>query len=162
MNATMAGRFSLRQAEPGEGEDILPCYDWLFAAPGAIPPGWQPKAALERLEAALADDQAAILLAETPSLDGSDGTQIAGICSVYIDIDSVRYGLRAWVEDLAVAGENRSGGVGAGLLRAAREWAREHGATHLELDSGVRRTDAHRFYERERPAWTGIQYAWQL
>lgn len=162
MSATSLRPFSLRQAGPGEGEKILPCYEWLFAAPGSVPPGWDPQAALARLEGALGEDQAAILVAETPGLADTDDREIVGICSVYIDIDSVRYGLRAWVEDLAVAAERRSGGVGAALLRAAREWARERGATHLELDSGVRRKDAHRFYERQQPAWTGIQYAWQL
>ena len=30
-----------------------------------------------------------------------------------------------------------------------RGWARERGATHLELDSAEARLDAHRFYERE-------------
>ena len=45
---------------------------------------------------------------------------------------------------------------------AAKEWARERGATHLELDSGDARTDAHRFYERERPSWTSRQFSWEL
>lgn len=159
MSATLDVPFTLREAARGEGEQILPCYEWLFASPGSTPPNWQPSAALSRLEAALADEQAAIFLAESSANTEPD---VIGICSVYIDIDSVRYGLRAWIEDLAVASQSRSAGVGAALLRTARQWARERGATHLELDSGVKRTDAHRFYEREQPSWTGIQYAWQL
>jgi GNAT superfamily N-acetyltransferase len=66
------------------------------------------------------------------------------------------------VEDLAVDPERRSRGAGKALLDAAKEWARERGATHLELDSGTARTDAHRFYEREGPSWDGKQYSWVL
>lgn len=158
----MSPGVQLREAEAGEGEKILPCFEWLFAPPGSMPPNWEPAAALDRLEAALADDRAAIFLAEASDPAADISNDVVGICSVYLDIDSVRYGRRAWVEDLAVAAGQRSGGIGAALLRSAREWSRQRGATHLELDSGIRRTDAHRFYERERPSWTGIQYAWQL
>ena len=56
----------------------------------------------------------------------------------------------------------RSRGTGKALLDAAKDWARERGATHLELDSGVERTDAHRFYEREKPSWESKCYAWEL
>ena len=48
------------------------------------------------------------------------------------------------------------------LLDAAGEWGRERGATHLELDSGDARTEAHRFYEREEPSWRSKQYTWEL
>ena len=48
------------------------------------------------------------------------------------------------------------------LLDAAKDWARGAGATHLELDSGLERTDAHRFYEREGPSWKSYSYAWEL
>jgi len=74
----------------------------------------------------------------------------------------VRYGQRCWVEDLAVDSDRRSGGVGGALLDAASEWARERGATHLELDSGLARTDAHRFYERRDPDLVGYCYSWWL
>jgi GNAT superfamily N-acetyltransferase len=156
MSATAAPSFSIRTAEAGEAELILPCYEWLFAPPGSKPPAWQADHALERLKKTLSDEGSALFIAE------NEAGEVIGICTVYIDIQSVRYGLRGWVEDLAVAPDSRSAGVGAALLRAAREWAKQRGATHLELDSGVRRTDAHRFYERQDPSWTGIQYAWQL
>jgi GNAT superfamily N-acetyltransferase len=74
----------------------------------------------------------------------------------------VRFGRRCWVEDLAVDPERRSQGVGAALLAAAREWARRAGATHLELDSGLARADAHRFYEREGGARQSYTYGWEL
>jgi GNAT superfamily N-acetyltransferase len=74
----------------------------------------------------------------------------------------VRYGRRCWVEDLAVDPNRRSGGVGGMLLDAAEDWARGRGATHLELDSGLARTDAHRFYERREPDIVGYSYSWRL
>ena len=80
----------------------------------------------------------------------------------FLDFESVRFGRRAWVEDLAVHSGHRSLGIGKRLLDAAKDWARKHGATHLELDSGHARTDAHRFYERERPSWSSISFGWEL
>jgi GNAT superfamily N-acetyltransferase len=84
------------------------------------------------------------------------------LCTAYLDLDSVRFGPRCWVEDLAVDPGTRSQGVGHALLGAARRWARDAGATHLELDTAEARTDARRFYERERPSWRSISYAWKL
>ncbi len=52
--------------------------------------------------------------------------------------------------------------MGKALLDAAKDWARERGATHLELDSSDARADAHRFYERERPSWQSRSFGWEL
>ena len=35
------------------------------------------------------------------------------------------------------------------MLAWLRQFARDRGCTRLHLDSGLQRTDAHRFYERE-------------
>ena len=56
----------------------------------------------------------------------------------------------------------RSQGIGKRLSTAAKDWARERGATHLELDSALTRTDAHRFYEREGPSGRSYSYDWEL
>lgn len=145
----------IREAAPGEEGAVLPLYRWLFDPPGSVPPGWAKEPALERLAATLAGERSALLLAE-------EGGEPLGFISVYLDLVSVRYGLRCWVEDLAVDPGRRSEGVGRALLDAARDWGRERGATHLELDSGIARTEAHRFYQRLAPSWTGMQYAWLL
>src|SRR5688572_6060562 len=145
----------IREASPGEEDAVLATYDWLFAPPGAHPPDWSTESARPRLTAALRSEDAAILVAAT-------GEELVGLCSAYIDLDSVRYGRRCWVEDLAVDPDHRSAGIGKALLDAAKDWARERGATHVELDSGAARSDAHRFYEREAPSWTGKQYSWWL
>ena len=147
--------FEIRAARPEEAQSLLALYEWLFAPPGAPPPEWDAKRATVALSQAIGSHDAAVIVAE-------DGGDLVGFLTAYQDIHSVRYGYRAWVEDLAVDPKRRSEGVGKALLEAAKAWARERGATHLELDSGDARLDAHRFYEREAPAWTGRQFAWRL
>jgi GNAT superfamily N-acetyltransferase len=143
----------IRPARPGD--ELVAAYEWLFAPPGARPPRWDEDAAAGRLEAAMAGADAEVLVAER---DGA----VVGICTVYLDIESVRFGRRAWVEDLAVHPEHRSAGFGKALLDAAKAWARDRGATHLELDSAETRADAHRFYEREQPSWRSVCFGWEL
>ncbi len=130
-------------------------YEWLFSAPGAQPPGWDPDRACATLRELTESPDSEVLVAE---LDG----EVIGLCTVYLDIRSVRFGQRAWVEDLSVAPERRSLGVGKRLLDAAKDWARARGATHLELDSSTARVEAHRFYERERPGGRSLHFAWAL
>lgn len=146
----------IRPARHAEADAVLAAYEWLFAPPGSRPALWDPVRARETLAWLIDADTATVLVAE------ADGGVLVGLCTVALDIRSVRFGQRAWVEDLAVDPTHRSTGVGKALLDAARAWAREHGATHLELDSGDARPDAHRFYEREQPSWTGRNFAWQL
>jgi GNAT superfamily N-acetyltransferase len=145
----------IRPARHDEVDQLVAAYDWLFAPPGSQPPMWDADAAAQRLSAAIESDHAEVLIADVDS-------RVAGICTVYDDIDSVRFGRRAWVEDLAVDPGQRSQGLGKALLDAAKDWARERGASHLELDSATTRADAHRFYEREQPAWTSVSFGWVL
>ena len=119
------------------------------------PASWHTDRAKRAPENAIASAEAAIFVAE-------DRSEILGLCSAYLDLDSVRYGRRCWVEDLVVEPARRSKGVGSALLEAARVWAREEGATHLELDTGLDRSDAQRFYEQEGPARRGVSYSWAL
>ena len=53
------------------------------------------------------------------------------------------------VEDLVTLDTERSKGHGAELLRWLVRRGEAESCEHLELDSGVQREDAHRFYERE-------------
>jgi GNAT superfamily N-acetyltransferase len=145
----------VREARKEEVERVLGMYEWLFAPPGSLPPAWDPVRAEEALAEAIEGESSTVLVAEHRG-------ELLGFATAYLDLNSVRFGLRCWVEDLAVSPDHRSQGVGKALLDAAKRWARERGATHLELDSGEARTDAHRFYEREQPAWQGLQYTWTL
>jgi len=149
----MSEPVEIRAATDADADAFLAGYEWLFAPPGAPPPDWDPTAGRERLLATIAGDDSIALLAD------ADG-RVVGICTAYLDLLSVRYGLRCWIEDLAVDPDFRSGGVGARLLGRAREWAVEHGASHLELDSGEARTDAHRFYDREGAGIRAISFGW--
>lgn len=145
----------IREARPGEEPELRSMYEWLFAPPGVRPARWDPDQALERLRDAITGPRSTILVAE------SEGALI-GFCTAYVEFNSVRFGRRCWVEDLAVDPERRSLGVGAALLHAAKEWAHAAGATHLELDSGLARTDAHRFYEREGGTRQSFTFGWDL
>jgi GNAT superfamily N-acetyltransferase len=147
---------AIRPARIDEADAVLACYEWLFAPPGRRPSSWSPEWARIALLDAIGSDRSTVLVA---AADG-DGGSIAGFCTAYLDLLSVRYGLRCWVEDLAVDPEQRSRGIGAGLLTAAREWAAAHGASHLELDSAEARTEAHRFYEREGAAARSLCFGW--
>jgi GNAT superfamily N-acetyltransferase len=59
-------------------------------------------------------------------------------------------GRNLYVDDLVTGTSNRSRGHGSRLLAWLADEARRHGCDQLELDSGVQRFDAHRFYFRER------------
>jgi GNAT superfamily N-acetyltransferase len=148
--------FEVRAARPGEEERLIPLYEWLFAPPGSRPGAWDERRAAVALRQAIESHDSVVLVAE------AEGGELVGICTGYQDLHSVRFGYRAWVEDLAVHPERRSEGIGKRLLDAAKAWARERGATHLELDSAETRTEAHRFYEREGPSWRSICFAWEL
>ena len=145
----------VREAMAAEVERVLGMYEWLFAPPGSVPPRWDADHARSAIAQAIEDPEAAVLVAEHRG-------ELLGLCTAYLDMNSVRFGPRCWVEDLAVSPDHRSQGVGKALLDAAKAWARERGATHLELDSAESRVDAHRFYEREGPSWRSVSFAWEL
>jgi GNAT superfamily N-acetyltransferase len=145
----------IRAARIEEAERLPALYEWLFAPPGSQPPDWDERRAVVALRSALESHDACVLVAD-------DDGELVGICTAYQDLHSVRYGYRAWVEDLAVDPDRRSQGVGKALLDAATGWARERGATHLELDSALARIDAHRFYEREGSEYKSFSFGWRL
>lgn len=65
---------------------------------------------------------------------------------------------KLYVDDLVTSEAARSGGVGHALLAHLEEHARAAGCTALTLDSGTQRTDAHRFYFRERMAVAAFSF----
>ncbi|MDX6199312.1 MAG: hypothetical protein QOJ79_2463 [Actinomycetota bacterium] len=143
---------TVREARTDEATAVVACYAWLFAPPGSTPPQWEGAVAAQRVRDLISDDRAVVLVTE----------DLSGFCTVVLDLPSVRFGQRAWVEDLAVDPSRRSEGLGKALLDAAKAWAKQRGASHLELDSGDLRVDAHRFYEREQPTWTSRCFGWWL
>ena len=70
--------------------------------------------------------------------------------------------LKLYVDDLVTTDETRSQGVGRELLSALFQKARAAGCHVLDLDSGVHRPDAHRFYMREGLTITSFHFARSL
>lgn len=61
---------------------------------------------------------------------------------------SGRGSLHATLNGVQVAADMRSRGIGTTMVAEAERLARARGAAALSLTSNVKRTDAHRFYER--------------
>jgi GNAT superfamily N-acetyltransferase len=74
------------------------------------------------------------------------------VCAVagYRFLESLFSGKNLYVDDLVTRERDRSRGFGAELIDWLMDQAREHGCESLELDSGVQRFDAHRFYFSKR------------
>jgi len=65
---------------------------------------------------------------------------------------------KLYVDDLVTTESERSHGVGRTLLSELTRRARAAGCHAIDLDSGVHRPDAHRFYMRERLAITSFHF----
>ncbi len=105
-------------------------------------------------EAILADADQRLLVAE-------DGGRIVGSAHVMV----LRHFDRSLSRSAVVVGvivdpEFRRGGVGAALMRAAADAAREAGCYKLSLTSNVARSGAHRFYSRL--GWKRSHYGYSL
>ena len=66
-------------------------------------------------------------------------------------------GTVAEIMELIVSREVRSKGIGAALLKAAREQAIQHHCIQFEVTSNQKRKQAHRFYQREGLEQTHIK-----
>ncbi|MCB7135088.1 GNAT family N-acetyltransferase [Cellulosimicrobium marinum] len=78
-----------------------------------------------------------------------DGDTCLGVAGWRL-VANTSAGRKLYVDDLVTAATARSRGVGALLLGELERRARAAGCSVLDLDSGVQRFDAHRFYLRER------------
>lgn len=68
----------------------------------------------------------------------------------YRFLESLFSGKNLYVDDLVTRAKDRSRGFGGELIDWLVKQAREQGCETLELDSGVQRFDAHRFYFSKR------------
>jgi GNAT superfamily N-acetyltransferase len=80
-----------------------------------------------------------------------DGERCVGVAGWRL-VACTHLGRKLYVDDLITTAASRSTGVGHALLAELERRARAAGCTMLDLDSGVHRRDAHRFYFRERMA----------
>jgi GNAT superfamily N-acetyltransferase len=74
-------------------------------------------------------------------------------------VEMLRTGPMLEVDDLVTDADARSGGYGHALFEWLVEEARSNGCSVLELDSGVMRHHAHRFYLRERMHILGYHFS---
>ena len=95
----------------------------------------------QRLRRIKPASQHAVLVAESPK------GKVIGWLHVSVE-PLLEVELRAEVNGLVVADEERSRGAGALLLQSAEEWARGHGCKNMSVRSNVVRERAHQFYLR--------------
>lgn len=90
-----------------------------------------------------------------------DGDRCVGVAGWRL-ISSTHTIHKLYVDDLVTTAPGRSRGVGHALLADLERRARAAGCTALDLDSGVHRFAAHRFYFRERMAITSHHFVKDL
>jgi GNAT superfamily N-acetyltransferase len=95
----------------------------------------------QRLRKIKPPSQHAVLVAESPE------RKVVGWLHVSVS-PLLEVELRAEVNALVVANDERSRGTGALLLRAAEDWARSRGCKNTSVRSNVIRERAHEFYLR--------------
>ena len=78
-----------------------------------------------------------------------DRSNVLGV-AVFRIIENTHAGRKLYVDDLVTDEKKRSTGVGNLLLDGLTIEARSRNCQTIDLDSGTHRTDAHRFYFRER------------
>lgn len=77
-----------------------------------------------------------------------DGDRCVGVAGWRL-IATTFAGRKLYVDDLVTRSDARSAGVGKALIEELTRRARDAGCSLIDLDSGVQRLDAHRFYHRE-------------
>lgn len=83
--------------------------------------------------------------------------QIVGLLHLRMEFQLHHCGTVAEIMELIVSHEVRSKGIGAALLKAAREQAIQHHCIQFEVTSNQKRKQAHRFYQREGLEQTHIK-----
>ena len=116
----------------------------------------RPHLTADLLRQVLADD-----LPGPRFLAAFDGDACLGVAGWRV-LANTSAGRKLHVDDLVTAPDARSRGVGAALLAELERRARAVGCSALDLDSGVQRFGAHRFYLRERLDIVGHHFAKRL
>ena len=104
---------TIRCATPADEDAVLALFEELFDPPGRRPRGYTRERGAAGFRHALANPGADLLLAV------AEGGAIIGLASVYVDLESIRFGRRCWLEDLVVTAQRRSQGIGRRLLDAS-------------------------------------------
>ena len=94
---------------------------------------------MDRLRALIADPAVTLLVAR-------EGEQIVGTTTVIVY--TTPFWIKARLDEVVVDELARGKGVGAALVKASLDLAREKGVQVVELQSGVQREEANRLYPR--------------
>ncbi len=81
--------------------------------------------------------------------------EVVGMVTVQLVVSTAEGGLSGLVEDMVVASGERGRGIGRRILDGAEAWARERGATRLQLLADRENEPALGFYERM--GWRGTR-----
>jgi len=133
--------FSIGTASP---EDI-PALELLLAALFSIEADFHPDVERQRRGLALLMEDAARAVVMTAR--DSSGTVIA-MASAQLVVSTAEGARSAWIEDVVVAERFRGRSIGAALLAALLDWARERGATRAQLLADRDNASALAFYGR--------------
>lgn len=87
----------------------------------------------------------------------AEGDTVVGV-AVYRVYENTADSLHMYVDDLVTDEGTRSSGVGRTLLAHLQARARESGCVSFNLDSGVQRQQAHKFYFREAMVVTAFHF----
>jgi GNAT superfamily N-acetyltransferase len=98
-----------------------------------------PVPTMQRLQAIIDDPAVTLLVAR-------DGEEIVGTTTVIVY--TTPFWIKARLDEVVVDVSARGKGVGAALVQASIDLAREKGVEVVELQSGVHREEANRLYPR--------------
>jgi GNAT superfamily N-acetyltransferase len=138
-------------------EDI-PALQSLLAALFSIEVDFRPDGERQRrgLSLLLEDAERAVVLA---ARDASGA--VVAMASAQLVVSTAEGARSAWIEDVVVADGLRGKGIGAALIAALLDWARDRGATRAQLLADRTNAPAREFYRRL--GWQPTQLgAWRI
>jgi GNAT superfamily N-acetyltransferase len=139
MDSTMTIH-TITDASPTDIPALLPLLDTLFNIEQDFQPDRDKQTrGLSRLIEAT--DRAVIKVAKT-----QEG-RLIGMVSAQLVISTAEGAYSAWIEDMVVAQDYRTQGIGKQLLQAVLDWARDKGATRAQLLVDVDNAPALGYYD---------------
>ncbi|MBM9537734.1 GNAT family N-acetyltransferase [Desulfobulbus alkaliphilus] len=129
----------VRRARHEDLDDLTALLCLLFSLEADF--DWDEKKQHQGLNLMLNNSRGCVLVAENEN-------RIVGMCTGQVVISTAEGGPAVLVEDVVVAEEAQGQGVGRALLEAMAAWAREQGATRMQLLADANNTPALQFYQQ--------------
>lgn len=130
---------TFRKARHGDLDELTALLHLLFSLEADF--DWDEYKQHQGLTLMLNNSRGCVLVAENKG-------RIVGMCTGQVVISTAEGGPAVLVEDVVVAQEARGQGVGRALLEAMASWARERGATRMQLLADANNTSALQFYHQ--------------